>query len=383
MTKDIHAKPFNEGTRIKLELFKLYLRHWLPVFVKRKDRRIEIFDFFAGEGYDSGGNPGSPIIILDELKPYCEQFKINQTEVSLGFNDANKKKFNILQNNANKKLFVCAEQKKYGFCKNTDKLNCPFSINYLNEDFNDLFVKKYDHFLKTQAIPRFLFIDQYGIKHVNQTVFKQLANLKQTDFLFFIASSHVMRFKEQPEFQKYINIEKLDFSEKQPAHCHRIIFNYYKSILGNKDYFLGQFSIKKDSNFYGVIFGSNHHLGLKKFLDVAWKIDPHTGETNHDIDDDPIRTGQTTLDFFGTGTTNKVKKLAGFENELILFLKSQKSNSNIYIFALEKGISISKTNSILKELEIQGKLKFSGDNRQKGGFYLDYDHEKKIMIQAK
>jgi hypothetical protein len=124
-------------------------------------------------------------------------------------------------------------------------------------------------------------------------------------------------------------------------------------------------------------------LGLKKFLDVAWKIDPHTGETNHDIDDDPIRSGQTTIDFFGTGSSNKVKKLAGFENELLLFLKSQQSNRNIYTFALEKGISISKTNSILNELESQDKLKFFGDNRQKGGFYLDYDHEKKIMIQAK
>ena len=383
MTKDIHAKPFDEGTKIKLELFKLYLRQWLPVFVKRKDKRIEIFDFFAGEGYDSGGSPGSPIIILDELKPYCEQFKINQTEVNLAFNDANKRKFSILQNNANNKLLVCAEQKKYGFCKNANELNCPFAIQYLNEDFNTLFVKEFNHFHKTQETPRFLFIDQYGIKHVNQTVFKQLASLKQTDFLFFIASSHIMRFKEQPEFQKYINSEKLDFSEKQPAHCHRIIFNYYKSILGRKDYFLGQFSIKKDSNFYGVIFGSNHHLGLKKFLDVAWKIDPHTGETNHDIDDDPIRTGQITLDFFGTGTTNKVKKLAGFENELLLFLKSPQTNRNIYTFALEKGISISKTNSILNELESQGKLKFFGDNRQKGGFYLDYDHEKKIMIQTK
>lgn len=383
MTKDIHAKPFDEGTKIKLELFKLYLRQWLPVFVKRKDKKIEIFDFFAGEGYDAGGNPGSPIIILDELKPYCEQFKMNRTEVNLVFDDANKRKFNILQNNASDKLIVCAEQKKYGFCKNANGLNCPFTIQYLNEDFNTLFMEAYNRFYKTQAIPRFLFIDQYGIKHVNQTVFKQLASLKQTDFLFFIASSHIMRFKEQPEFQRYINSEKLDFSEKQPAHCHRIIFDYYKSILGSKDYFLGQFSIKKDSNFYGVIFGSNHHLGLKKFLDVAWKIDPHTGETNHDIDDDPIRTGQITLDFFGTGTTNKVKKLAAFENELLLFLKFQQSNRNIYIFALEKGISISKTNSILKELESQDKLKFYGDNRQKGGFYLDYDHEKKIMIQAK
>lgn len=96
----------------------------MPVFVKREDKRIEIFDFFAGAGYDSGGNPGSPIItILDELNPYCEQFKINYTEVNLAFNDTNKRKFNILQHNANSKFIVCAERKKHGFFKNASGLN--------------------------------------------------------------------------------------------------------------------------------------------------------------------------------------------------------------------------------------------------------------------
>jgi hypothetical protein len=34
MAKNMHAKPFDEGTMVKLELFKLYFREWLPVFAK-------------------------------------------------------------------------------------------------------------------------------------------------------------------------------------------------------------------------------------------------------------------------------------------------------------------------------------------------------------
>jgi len=384
MTKDIHSKPFDEGTTVKLELFKLYLRSWLPVFVERSDNKIEIYDYFAGEGSDVDGNWGSPLIILDEIKPYCAKLLMNHIELQIQFNDFAKKKVSILESKSIEKLKICSDQKKYGFCKqNENNTNCPFIIKYLNEDFGNLFAKDYVQFSKSQNVPRFILLDQYGIKQINTTVFNRLTELKQTDFMFFISSSFIKRFKEQPEFQAYIDSEKLDFSENRPSECHRVVFNYYKALLNNKNYFLGQFSIKKNSNIYGVIFGSNHPLGLRKFLDAAWKIDPHTGETNHDIDDDSIRQGQTSFDFFGTGIQDKVKKLVAFENELLIFLTKEQTNRNVYIFALEKGISISKSLEILKSLEKKDRLSFSGDKRQKGAYYLDYDHEKHILIKIK
>ncbi len=89
------------------------------------------------------------------------------------------------------------------------------------------------------------------------------------------------------------------------------------------------------------------------------------------------------MDLFETGAPDKIKKLAAFEEDLINFLKPAKTNQSIYIFALEKGVSISKTNEILSGLEKANKLLFSGDDRRKGAFYLDYNHVKKINIQSK
>jgi three-Cys-motif partner protein len=379
MTTDIHSKSFDEGTRIKLELFKLYLKSWIPVFIERNEKSIEIHDFFAGEGTDALGIWGSPLIILDSLKPYCSKL-INKTNLLIHFNDVSKKKIALLENKVKEKLIVCSESKMYGFCNNTNsKSNCPFQIEFNHKDFSDIFSEKYLDFKLTPKTPRFIFLDQYGIKQVNTEVFKQLTCLDKTDFMFFISTSHIMRFKEMPEFKKYI--ENIEFSEKKPSECHRVIYEYYKSKLNGKDYFLGQFSIKKNSNYYGIIFGSNNHLGLKKFLDAAWKIDPHTGETNHDIDGDPIRHGQTTLDLFGDGTQNQVKKLVVFENELKKFLEYRKSNKDIYRFALEKGICISKTNDILRSLEQKNLITFFGE-RRKGAFYLDNTPDKKIYIQT-
>ena len=46
--RNLHQKPFDEGTRDKLELYREYLREWLPVFINGLWVDIlQIFDFFG------------------------------------------------------------------------------------------------------------------------------------------------------------------------------------------------------------------------------------------------------------------------------------------------------------------------------------------------
>ena len=66
-TPDFHKKPFDEGTLTKLQIFELYAREWLPVFLspERPPRsEIHLFDFFAGPGTDTAGELGSPLRLL-------------------------------------------------------------------------------------------------------------------------------------------------------------------------------------------------------------------------------------------------------------------------------------------------------------------------------
>jgi len=383
MAKDINKNNFDDGTNIKLELFKLYLREWLPVFISRKERQIEVFDFFAGSGTDASGSPGSPIVILNEISAQCAKLISNGIKLKILFNDIDGSKIDQLQENIGKQLQSCGALSKYGFCDAEKTFEtCPFDVKFFKEDFQDLFRKFYPYFNTYQKIPRLVFIDQYGIKHVTENIFSQLVSLKRTDFIFFLSSSFLRRFKEQPEFLKYLDTLKIEFDTESPYTCHREVFNYFKSLIGNRRYFMGQFSIRKNANIYGVIFGSNHPLGLKKFLDVAWKLDTHTGETNFNIDNDSVRTGQILLDFENDGKVNKIKKLVAYEIELVEFLKTERSSSEIYIFSIEKGISIKKTNEILRNLEHNNRLSFQGEIRRKGGFYLEFDPKKKIKIKV-
>jgi hypothetical protein len=67
--RNLHQKPFDEGTRDKLELYLENLCEWLPVFINGLSVDIlQIFDFFSGPGFDVGGNPGSPAITCDEIR---------------------------------------------------------------------------------------------------------------------------------------------------------------------------------------------------------------------------------------------------------------------------------------------------------------------------
>ena len=70
MAKYIHKEAFDEGTKTKLKLLRLYIREWLPVFFRNSNttwQEIEIYDFFAGSGTDADGNYGSPLIFLEDL----------------------------------------------------------------------------------------------------------------------------------------------------------------------------------------------------------------------------------------------------------------------------------------------------------------------------
>lgn len=66
---DINKQPFHEATMLKLDIFRRCFREWFPVFVHHPGvKQIFIYDMFAGSGTDSMGNPGSPIILLEEAR---------------------------------------------------------------------------------------------------------------------------------------------------------------------------------------------------------------------------------------------------------------------------------------------------------------------------
>ncbi|WP_396188980.1 three-Cys-motif partner protein TcmP [Flavobacterium sp.] len=319
MAKDINKKNFDSATKLKLDLFKESFKEWLPVFIHAPyvEKRF-IYDFFAGSGLDPQGNYGSPLILMDEAKGedlmYCS--KSDGKKIVFGFNEKGKRKSKILEKNVNSFVDNCLNN-----CK---REKCVYEHYVGNFDFKDAFNRpNVLDIMTNKKYSKFVLLDQYGFKEVDNEVFHKLINFPKTDFIFFISSSFINRFQNQPAIKRYIETEKIEFKKSQPKHCHKLISQYFKDqIPKNKEYYLHQFSIKKGTNYYGLIFGTSHTLGMEKFLKVCWSKDKMAGEANFDINND----FQSDTLFYDEMFSNKIEQ---FKTDLFFMVQNKAIKTNI------------------------------------------------------
>ncbi len=297
-TSDFHKKPFDEGTLTKLQIFELYAHEWLPVFLSPEIppwQEIHLFDFFAGPGTDVSGELGSPLRLLRQLKEYQALAGWPRVRVHAHFFDASTTKIKELEAN------IDSHQLRLQ--------NVILDVRPLK------FEEAIGSCVATLTNPKaakLLLIDQFGVDHVTPEIFRQLVNSPTCDFLFFLSSSTLHRFRDHPAIKQKITRPD-DYYQ-----VHQVAMDYYRGFLPSpSDYFLAPFSIKKGPNIYGIIFGSAHPLGMDKFLQVAWKKDEINGEADFDINRDNIAPGEMllALDEF------RPSKITAFERDLEQILR--------------------------------------------------------------
>jgi len=256
---------------------------------------------------------------------YCSKSKPNS--VIFAFNEKIKSKSDELKLNVDNHVNECL--------KNCGRKQCIYEYHIGNYDFKEAINRpNVESILKNSKYGKFILLDQYGFKEVDNDVFTKLIKSPKTDFIFFISSSFIKRFSEHPYIKKYFEIKKISFDEAKPKECHKIVTEYFKSLIpSDLDYYLHSFSIKKNTNYYGLIFGTSHSFGMEKFLKVCWEKDKLAGEANFDMFND-FQLGSL---FYTEENTNKIeafKKL--LEKEII----EQRIKDNIQglKFTLKSGI---------------------------------------------
>ncbi|OGV36474.1 MAG: hypothetical protein A2020_12640 [Lentisphaerae bacterium GWF2_45_14] len=353
---DFHEKRFDDGTLCKLEMYRKYLRTWLPTFLNNQHVDIiQIFDFFAGPGYDSEDNPGSPIIASEEIRAALDYNKLRRSvEIKLFLNELDIDKYNLLRDNA----------------KIIRETNPEITVITENKKFIDIFEQAFP-LMEQPRIANFLFLDQFGISEIKKDIFTRIINLNRTDFIFFVSASIINRVKGHPDIIKHIPLISEDNWRRMTGNnVNRILSDAYQQwIPAERKYFLGNFAIKKGANVYGLIFGSGHPLGIDKFLQVAWEMG---GDANFDIDGDNIDENQ--LYFPALSITPK--KITEFEQDLTseIMGKLLLTNKDIYFFTLKRGMLPKHSRDLLTSLKKTGKL-------PKQKLNISYDAWKKPEIQ--
>ena len=193
-------------------------------------------------------------------------------------------------------------------------------------DFEDAF-KKFES--QIGVTPTLVFIDQNGVKHLGPSTFRALSERPLTDFIFFVASSFKRRFRDllAPEIEYPEGTAHFD--------AHRVLADVYRK-LAPDDVHIGHFSIRKGSNIYGLIFGSHHWLGMFKFLEVAWHLDPECGEADFELEAECAQ-GQL---FGEEGQSGfKKRKLEIFQDEVERLIESRTliTDADVFLHCVSNG----------------------------------------------
>lgn len=360
MTKLFHERPFDAATKIKLEIFQCYIREWLSIILtarkdgQKKFNRANIFDLFSGPGRDLSGVHGSPLIIQDEIKAYCRTRGAQKGDipVRMVFND-------------HSEVYI-AELQKTLQGKRCPQDCCTYEYHAL--PFVETLQKVLPS-MQEEKEANLVILDQCGVSEVTPETVQTLVECGATDVLFFIASSFLRRFADTTEMQSKLETDPERLKIEKNDTVHRHIWRHFQDKLKKTRIELAPFSLKKGSNVYGLIFASAHLKALERFLAVCWKIDPHTGEANYNIDHDPTYGGQTSL------FAEKPTKVDRFERELFRFVEEHApDNRKLYRFCLRQGFPSAKANESLRRLQKDGRLRVLNAQdkspARKNSFYL-------------
>lgn len=354
-SKNIHSEPFDKGTITKLEIFEDYTQAWIPTFVMQKGvDEIHIFDFFSGPGYDINGIPGSPIRILQKIDEQLGNFLAKKTKIVVHFNEFQPKrvsqpKFEALKENCEKYI---SEHPKFKYF---------LSAKYYNKDAGELFIELLPII---RLYPSLVFLDQNGVKFISEEYINKLDELKTTDFLFFVSSSFFRRYGTTDEFKKALEIDIDELEKSKYSDMHRLVVNKVKSRLPpHSKTKIFPYSIKKNTNIYGILFGSKSYTAVDKFLSIGWKRNELNGEADFDIDQD-LKKGQ--LDMF---SGKKLTKIENFQNELKEYLRTKEeiTNKEIIIYTYEQGHIPKHAVALMKKLKSEKLITLEGSH-----LYLNY-----------
>lgn len=351
-------KSQSNGTKTKLEIFDRYFRESLPVFIHSPFfEEIYIYDLFAGKGKDENGENGTSLNILNGIVPHCKTIRLKRKNIFVILNDKEESK--ALADNVTNFLNLCENDCKIDACVLKRDENLIVKSNDFKEYFNDIIFPRLKNKDKAAKI---IFLDPFNFV-MNEDLFEKLTSLKSTDFICFMPSFYLRRFKNTKAFDNFIKKEKLNFDETRANECHRVIANYFEKLIKDKEYYIGHFSIKYDSGYYGVVFGSSHSFGAEKFQKVCWTLDPITGEADYNIDRVLNYGGQGVL-FKEETVPEKTKK---FKEELRKNILNRmiKTDVEVYKFALKKRclpkMGVEVLNELIKENKIQ-KIKTHSSN---------------------
>lgn len=176
-------------TAAKHELVRGYLKAWLSIMGRSDNTAVLIVDGFAGPGRHTGGEPGSPLVILETFLNHRDRAAWGETKFTFAFIEKDRSRFDALE---------------------TELAAITMPPNASIQVFQGEFHAEIEALLATIPVgfslpPSFVFIDPFGWTGHGLELSSRILGFAKCEVLIYVPLPWIARFVDQGDVRESLD----------------------------------------------------------------------------------------------------------------------------------------------------------------------------------
>jgi three-Cys-motif partner protein len=263
-----------DHTAAKHALLLAFFNKWVSIhsefFARRRGGVVRVYDGFAGPGVYSGGEAGSPLILMQALcsNPNLHE-RWNAVRYEMSFVEKDPRRAEMLRT----KLTEFEEGMRQGPGW-TDRVVWSVTCGRYEENV-------------PQPAPDpsalFLFLDPFGYSHAPMELTQDLVQQPKSDTLIFLPLSFVNRFVgregQERALDRFFGTPAWREVPDGPGRPEALLDLFENQLRSVGLEWVGRFRLlpEERSNSYWIVGGSGHLSGFASIKEGFWAVDPRNG----------------------------------------------------------------------------------------------------------
>lgn len=267
--------PMEDHTAAKHRLLRAFIDAWLPIMglqeirMNRSNPTVRIIDGFAGPGRYAGGEPGSPLILLEAFTEHKALPALKKARFQFLFIESDRVRHRMLEENVaafDPPAYIEIDIRLGQFERVLDELVCNAEAG-------------------PAPPPTFMFVDPFGYSKSGLTITGSLLRFPRCEVLYFLPLTQISRFLDAPgpssAFTALFGTDEWEAGKRLKSR-ERLEFlgDLFEQRLVDQpavEYVRSLRLHTKDGNDYRLVFGLGHLKGLRAAKDAMWRVDPLSG----------------------------------------------------------------------------------------------------------
>lgn len=264
-----------DHTKAKHDLLRAFFNKWVSIhsehFAKRRGGLVRIYDGFAGPGVYSGGEPGSPLILLRAL---CEHPRLRErwqaVRYELHFVEKHPSRAAMLEGKLEGLEVELRERQEW-----SDGVQWSVTCGRYEENVPRAVSG-------TSAL--FLFLDPFGYSHAPMSLTQDLIQQPKSDTLIFLPLSFVNRFTgregQEKALDRFFGSPAWRQVPDGPGRPDALLTLFQEQLRSAGLDWVLPFRLKAEEggNVYWIVGGSGHLAGFASIKEGFWAVDPVNGQ---------------------------------------------------------------------------------------------------------